>query len=261
MPYSFSSLFRSFHFWLFGGLLFLSLVLSYRQNHILHYEIDKIRLEITGYFNSFSGWWTSIFHSRRQNRELVRQNAELYQKLADREQSRLEGFQVTPAEIIARHFEGHKQYVILNRGENDGIQPNDGIWAPAGVVGVVSGVSPHYAQVRLLSHPSTSLSVELKNTPYFGFTQAIENETDLISVTDMAAEAPVKPGDTIVTSGMSLIFPKGIPVGTVETVADKTGEEKILTVRLFARPETVRYVYAGGHPYRDELKELQENEN
>ena len=51
---------------------------------------------------------------------------------------------------------------------------------------------------------------------------------------DIPKQAPVVKGDTIITGGLSTIFPKGIPVGTVETFElDETGNYFILEVRLF----------------------------
>ena len=69
--------------------------------------------------------------------------------------------------------------------------------------------------------------------------------------------ATVQNGDTVQTSGYSNIFPKGIPIGIVEKVNEKTGSGFLdINVRLFNDLSNLKYVYVVENIFDDEQKKL-----
>jgi len=260
MSYTATPIFRHFRTGLYVILLGISLGLSYRQNHEMQYLVDRWRLEWTGKLNSFTRFWTRLFDLTRANRKLMEENARLYELLGKGGNRAFRQFETVAGEVVAGKFRGRDRFIIIDKGSTDGIKQNDGVWTSEGVAGMVVRTSPHFSKVRILTHPDMALSVKLKHTSDAGFTMAEGEQGPFIRVVDIPYEARVRPGDTVVTSGASLIFPAGMPVGKVIQVENKSTEEKILTVELFAMPCKIRYVYAGHHPLRKELEELK-NEN
>ena len=84
-----------------------------------------------------------------------------------------------------------------------------------GLVGKVTKVSYAYSRVQLLVDPNLKLSVLERRTRVVGFLESVDGRTLMAMV---PTHAGVKAGDTLITSGLGGIFPKGIPVGTVKSV-------------------------------------------
>ena len=67
----------------------------------------------------------------------------------------------------------------------------------------------------------------------------------------------VNPRDTIVTSGLSPVFPEGIPVGTVENSVLKDGDSYYtIRVRLCTNFKRLKYVEVVQNDAQNELEEL-----
>ena len=75
---------------------------------------------------------------------------------------------------------------------------------------------------------------------------------------DISKFAPIKTGDTIITGGQSTIFPKGIPIGTIDNFAlDISGDTYTINVKLFNDMTNLGHVYVITNLDRDEIKSLQ----
>ena len=67
----------------------------------------------------------------------------------------------------------------------------------------------------------------------------------------------VNPGDTIVTSGLSPVFPEGIPVGIVENSVLKEGDSyHTIRVRLNTNFKQLRFVEIVQNKDQQEIEEL-----
>ncbi len=68
----------------------------------------------------------------------------------------------------------------------------------------------------------------------------------------------VNPGDTIITSGLSPVFPEGIPVGTVENSTLYEGDSyHTIRIRLFTNFKRLKYVEVVQNADQKELEELE----
>ena len=84
-----------------------------------------------------------------------------------------------------------------------------------GLVGKISKASLTHSRVQLLVDPNLKLSVLERRTRVVGFLESVDGH--LLSAM-IPSHAGVAEGDTLITSGLGGIFPKGIPVGTVHKV-------------------------------------------
>jgi rod shape-determining protein MreC len=124
------------------------------------------------------------------------------------------------ARVIARSPTTWWSSVLLDKGSADGIRANMIAMAPSGLVGRVSSLTPHTATVTLLTNPDSAVGgmVERASSRDAGIAFGVVGQSTL-DMEFFDAQADVQVGDTIVTSGLGGIFPKGLPIGQVVSVA------------------------------------------
>lgn len=125
------------------------------------------------------------------------------------------------AQVIARTPNQWFATVTINRGRIHGLEPGFAVVNAQGVVGHIESVTGRTAQVLLLVDPQSAVSgfVEGSDQPVLieGSGDPAGNEA---FVRPLVRGANLEPGDHIVTSGLSRIFPPGLPVGEIVEVWD-----------------------------------------
>jgi len=155
------------------------------------------------------------------------QNQELQQRLTEMETQNqqlrsLLGYLKTqpktgiPSAIVGRSADHWWQQFLLGRGALDGVQVGSVVMAPGGLVGRVVSVTPTTSRVLLLSDPSSRVGVTVSRSRNMGY---LRGQTSRRAVMEFFDKVPdVKPGDPIVTSSLSQLYPPGLPVGRVESI-------------------------------------------
>ena len=105
--------------------------------------------------------------------------------------------------------------MVINRGTEHGVHENMPVFSMNGLVGKVSKATLNHSRVQLLVDPNLKLSVMDRKTRVVGFLESMDGVRLAAMV---PTHAGIRPGDTLITSGLGGIFPKGIPVGTVKDV-------------------------------------------
>lgn len=123
------------------------------------------------------------------------------------------------ASVTARDASVWFQSLTLNKGELDGIQSGMPVLAPEGVVGVISGTSPHAARVLLLTDPNSGIDVLVQRTRVRGIVSGLLEQGTILKYVKRSDD--VRVGDRVVASGLDGVFPKGLPVGRVTEVSRK----------------------------------------
>jgi len=137
-----------------------------------------------------------------------------------------------------------------------------GVITSKGILGIIDNTSNKYATVISILNRTTSISAQLKKTNHFGSLTWNTNSPEYIQLTDIPKIAPVIKGDTIVTSGRSSIFPKGIPIGTIETFnLDNAENYYEINIKLFNDMSSIKHVYVIENRDSQALKELENLEN
>jgi len=124
-----------------------------------------------------------------------------------------------PVEIIARPDTNWFGIIEINKGRNDRIVADTAVVNDEGLVGRVLEVSDYSSKVLLITDPSSAVSVFDSETSDMGIANG--NVMGPLKIRYMSANAEVKVGDPIITSGMSDTFPKGIIVGRVKYINKK----------------------------------------
>ncbi len=120
------------------------------------------------------------------------------------------------APVIGRSADHWWQQVVIGKGSQDGIQVGDVVSGIGGLVGRITHVTPNTSRVLLISDPTSQVGVTISRTRYMGFIQGQAEDRAVMEFFDKVPD--VSPGDIVVTSAFSQLFPPGLPVGRVESV-------------------------------------------
>jgi rod shape-determining protein MreC len=91
-----------------------------------------------------------------------------------------------------------------------------GVISSHGIAGIVDRVGEKYATAISILHSAARISASIQRNEYFGSLVWKEIDPGHMILEDIPKQANIVVGDSIITSGYSFIFPKGIFIGTVE---------------------------------------------
>lgn len=209
------------------------------------------------------------------NRELTRQNVALqtenealrqaYLKatrdttLTERlMREKLKGYGMVEATVVSNSMERNNNYLVIDRGTEDGIEPEMGVVGGGGVVGIVYLTGPHHSLVIPVTNRKSSISCRMRGQNYFGYLQWDGNSMVSAYVDDVPRYAKVKRGDVVETSGYSAVFPPGIFVGRIRDIRNSSdGQSYRLDVTLGTNFANLRDVSVVTTPYKAEIDTLQ----
>jgi rod shape-determining protein MreC len=145
------------------------------------------------------------------------------------------------AQIIGHNPGIYMTTVVVNSGRSDSISYGMPVFTTNGLVGKITKVFPGYSMVQLLSDPNSRTSVISQRSRVLGTVFSRDNGEMQIQV---SSYADLVPGDTLVTSGLGGIYPKGIPVGVVNKL--EISSEEVLSygnVKLLQHIESLEEVF------------------
>lgn len=217
---------------------------------------------------------TSYFDLREINDDLNRRNAELQAEIVRLQEtidalheanftdtlaldSGVRHFDFIVAHVINNSISHPFNYLTINKGSADGVRPELGVIDRNGVVGIVSTTGAHSARVISLLNPHFRLSCKIKRSDYFGSLVWDGDNPGEALLEELPRHTVYQPGDTIVTSGYSAVFPSGLPVGTVvEAESDRNQNFFTLRIKLLADFTTLGNVQVVVNNQADELRAL-----
>lgn len=132
-------------------------------------------------------------------------------------------FRFILATVVNNSVVNPYNYITVNKGRLDSIQPEMGVMDQNGVVGVVNTVSDHHARIISLLNPNFRLSCKLRGNDAFGSLVWDGKSPYEAILEELPKQVRFHKGDTIITSGYSAVFPEGIPVGTI--IGSTRGED------------------------------------
>jgi len=154
-----------------------------------------------------------------RTREVEQENERLRQLLGFAEKREL---RFMPVELIGKDATSWFSMVTIDKGSREGIEKNLGVVTDSGVVGRVLSVQALTARVLLLTDSNSRIGAVVQRTRAQGIVQGNDRGSCILKFLDPMAS--VERGDLVVTSGDSLIFPKGLAIGEVARVVQGRGE-------------------------------------
>ena len=122
------------------------------------------------------------------------------------------------AEVIGYSGQFHERNLIVNKGRKHHVTVDSPVISSAGIIGKVILVSGAYSIILPFSNPQFQLPIMDRNTSVQGILQTGVSGTVTMNFIKLGSQISV--GDTIVTSNLSRLFPKGFPVGSIARIKE-----------------------------------------
>ncbi len=126
------------------------------------------------------------------------------------------GANAVAANVIGSDATGLSRTLILASGSSDGLRPGMAVLANQGVVGKIIAISPHASRVLLIDDHNSALDGFDQRSRARGIVAGLVDDGLILKYADRSQD--IRIGDTIVTSGLDGIFPRGLLVGTITGV-------------------------------------------
>lgn len=146
------------------------------------------------------------------------------------------------AEVLFEAPDPFSRRVVIDRGAAQGVAAGSPVINEAGVLGQVTRVYPLSAEVTLLTDKDAAIPV-LNARTQMRNAAAGRADGSGMELRFLAANADIKVGDLMTTSGLDGIYPPGLPVARVSAV-ERRGDSSFAQVQLtpIARPDSARHV-------------------
>lgn len=215
--------------WVTGGLL--DGIEHYATSVTAWDELMRLRRER----GKALGWWARA-------EELARENEEL--RALARAVEPIDGPRPIAARVIARTGAPVSNLITVDVGSADGVRRGDGVIDKAGVVGLVLSVGRRASDVLLVTNSRSAIDVVVQRSRARGILRGTGSDERYVArVEDFDRLRDVKPGDSVVTSGLGARFPPGLLVGTVlETSAPENSLYLEADIRPAASFDRVEHV-------------------
>ena len=213
--------------------------LSYIEN-IANKLVNPIQNGLTYIKNRLHGntsFFTNINDLKSQNDALLSKNRELEETLREFETIKAENqtlkeylkltekykdYKTVAADVISRDISNYSKTIILNAGKNSGIQENMTVIASEGLVGYVISATDTTCKVQTIIDSSSNTSSLLSSTRDSVICKGMLQENKTLKSVYIPTEANVAQDDTVETSGLGGIYPKGIYIGKISKVINTT---------------------------------------
>ena len=193
--------------------------------------------------NAWSNY-IDLRHTRQQNGELKLEIARLRLEQAAFAEDAMQGHRLqallafkehyvtstVAAQVIGTSGSDLSHVVYIDKGSDDGLKPDMAVITPDGIVGKLRDVFPHTSQVLLINDPTSGAGVLLATTRIRAILRG--SPAGSLEITNLTPDARIKPGEAVLTSGGDQIYPRGLPVGTIESVAPDPDHTPYTMIRL-----------------------------
>ena len=188
---------------------YMDLVHVRQQDAALKTEIERLRLE-----------QASLAEDARQGQRL--------EQLLDFREHYI--YKTVPAQVIGASGTDQSRTLYIDKGAKDGLAPDMPVVTGDGIVGKLKDVFDHKSLVLLVSDPTSGVGVILETTRTRGILKGVP--FGQLQVINVSPDERIKAGQRIVTSGGDQIFPRGMPVGTVEKVTPDPDRDPLVDVSV-----------------------------
>jgi len=249
-------------------LLFFLVILTNTKNTKLRFfeniasniisPIQNSLIYLKNKINGNDAFFENIDKLKAENEELKKKNTELEENLRELEIVKTENttlkeylnvsekyteYKTKPAYVINRDISNYSRTIIINIGANDGIKENMTVISSEGLVGYILSVTDNTSKVQTIVDTSSATSCLMSTTRDSIICKGTLEDTSMLKAMYIPIDATIIEGDSIETSGIGGIYPKGIYVGKVsKVISTKNIADRYIKVETgvdFERLETV----------------------
>jgi rod shape-determining protein MreC len=177
------------------------------QNKDLQKTIDRLRLE-----------QAALLEDAKQGQRL--------QSLVNFQEKYI--YKTVAAQAIGTSGSDASRVFYIDKGSADGLDRDMAVMTADGIVGKVREAFPHSAQVLAINDQTSGAGVILETTRIRGILRG--NANGRLQIVGLLADQRIQSGETVLTAGGDLIFPRGLPVGVVEKVVPDPDRDSFIDV-------------------------------
>jgi rod shape-determining protein MreC len=122
-------------------------------------------------------------------------------------------YEYIAATVIGREISPFLQYIIIDKGIEDGVRFGMPVVTQQGLVGRVDAVIANAARIKLITDSTSVVNVQLQSANVEA--QLIGSLTGDVSLDMIPIDETIEPGDVILTSGLGGNYPPNIFIGQV----------------------------------------------
>lgn len=255
---------RYFNFLLFVILQVICITLIVQYSKFHQAMFGGTANQITGNINSRYDNVEYYFHLKKTNDSLVKANEQLYNKLAHNfnvpdtnlrqrvdslmldSMETFRQFTYLSAKVVSNSVNNQSNFLVLSGPNVAKMRTGMGVVDFGNAaVGVVTDVSENYAVVMTLLHKDSKVSGKILKTGETGTITWDGKYPNLLTLNDIPKSTRIAKGDTIITSGFSTYFPKGLMMGRVEEVYQEKSTNNVkVAIRTAADFYNLEFGYA-----------------
>lgn len=159
----------------------------------------------------------------------------------------LTGYEIVNATVVNRNKSYWYQTLTIDKGKANGLGENMVVITKNGLIGKLEKVTNKSATVKLITANDVNNKVSVAIATSNGETNAIlsgyDKKKNEILVSGVDSNIDIKKDDSVTTSGLGGMFPRGIYIGKVESIStDKYGLSKTLAIKTNQNFNSIHYV-------------------
>lgn len=256
-------------FLLFVGIEFVCILCIYNNGLVQKFKLIEYIRGVEAYFWKKRTAIAEYSKLRDINANLAEENRVLLQEVA-----RLKAldtsafarhkefpFRFINAKIIKNTIGSTHNYILLDKGYKDGIQPDMGVITPKGVIGIVWAAGENVSYVTSFLNTQQQVSAKIGKSQTFGPLTWDGTSTNKAHLTEIPQHLEITPGDTVYTSGYSSLYPPDIPLGIVTGSKIIKGTHQTIDITLFEDFTALSNVMVVYNTNIDHIKAIEERAN
>lgn len=264
--------FQKYKYFLFFLLLqTIALFLTINNNSFHKSKFVSSANNVTGGLYQRYSNLTDYFNLKSQNEILISENENLknllekYTSTKDSTNNQFvidsinynQNYTYSKAKIIRNDFHKPNNYLLIDKGNLQGVQKEMAVINSKGIIGITEKSSSSYSRVQSILNSNSKINARLNNSSHFGTLFWNGKDYNTVQLEDIPRQAIIKVGDTIITGGKSTIFPEGILIGTIKNIDNRNA----IDIQLFNDMSNLGYVYVVTHLDKKEINSLNSTTN
>ena len=229
-------------------LLIFSLALVFNSSYFHKSKIILFSNSIANYSTENFNYLNEYFELKKINSNLLEENLFLKNQLEKINKNiSLDSltninFSYKNAKVISNNLSSFKNRLVINKGIKDGLKTEMGVISSDGIVGIIDNTTKRYSSIMSILNIEMKINAKVKRTEHFGTLEWDGFDTRHLTLNDISETAKIKVGDSIITGGMSLIFPEGINIGTVSKIISQNethSNTKGIAIKISVRDDSI----------------------
>jgi len=252
MEYLFLLLYKNRHNLLFFLLLGISLTLSIQSHSYHKSKIISSANFLIGFVYQNIDDLNKYLNLASQNEVIAQENARLmsilFKKQENAKKPKIDSIfginekDIVLSKVVHNSYNSLENYLTIDSGAKQNIESDMGVINDLGIVGIIDKTSPNFATITSILNVKSLINAKIKKSNYFGTLIWNGKNTGFVQLIDIPRSASIRKGDTIVTGGVSYIFPENIDIGIVDKI-DKQNNYFVVNIKLFNDMTNLGYVY------------------